>query len=142
MASRGRGFTLIEALVALVLLGVLAGFVFPKMSRWYAAIVDRQAVSELKTALKQLPAVAVLTGRDITLDQAAGESAVLPAPYRIALPTGWKVLDVGALRFMRTGHCHEGVSRIATAQQSMVVVSGNSLCELDVTLTVASGRLP
>lgn len=139
--SRWRGFTLIEALVALVLLGLLAGFVFPQMNRWYGSIVDRQEVSELRTELKQLSAVAVLTGRDLSLAQAAGDAAVLVAPYRIGLPAGWTVLDVGSLRFMRAGDCQPGVSRIATARQTVVVVSGNTLCELEVTMTTASGDL-
>ena len=142
VASRWRGFTLIEALVALVLLGLMAGFVFPKMNRWYGSVVDRQEISELKTALKQLSAVAVLTGRDLSLDQAAGVSAVLVPPYRVTLPAGWKVLDVGRLRFMRAGYCQQGVSRIATARQTVVLVSGDSLCELEVTMTIDSNSLP
>lgn len=142
MASHSRGFTLIEALVSLVLLGLMAGFVFPKMSRWYEAIADRQSLAELRTQLKQLSAVAVLTGRDLTLEQAVGETSVLPAGYRIDLPVGWRVLDAGRLRFLRSGLCQEGSARISAAPPTVVLVSGNAVCELDVTLTAGAGGMP
>ena len=134
------GFTLIEALASLVLLGLLAGVVFPNMSRWYDAIVARQLLSELTTQVRQLAAVAVFTGRDFSLADVAGGPKLVASPYRLNLPAGWAVRDAGDLRFLRTGMCRPGAAWLRGEAGREIRVSGNALCEVELTLEPAPLR--
>ena len=141
--ERQRGFTLIEALVSLVLLGLLAGLVFPSMNRWYSAIVARQEVAELSIQIKQLPARAVLSARDLSLADFAEPAAAADGPQRLALPKGWRVVDSGDLRFLRSGLCQPGQARMASDSGQAAVFSANGLCEIQVALqTQASPASP
>jgi len=128
------GFTLIEALASLVLLGLLAGVVFPNMNRWYDSIVARQLLSELTTQVRQLAAVAVFTGRDFSLADVAGGSVMWASPYRLNLPAGWVVRDAGDLRFLRTGMCRPGAAWLRGDAGREIRVAANALCEVELTL--------
>ena len=132
-----RGFTLIEALAAVVLLGLLAGVVFPNMNRWYDSIVARQLLTGLTTQVRQLPAVAVFTGRDVSLADVTGGSVVVADPYRLTLPAGWAVRDRGDLRFLRTGLCRPGSAWLSGQAGSEIRISSNALCEVELTLQPA-----
>lgn len=133
-----RGFTLIEALVTLVILAALAGVVFPSMSRWYASVVARQSLGEMHAQLLQMSAVAVLTGHDISLDDATGIRPVFPATHRLLLPSGWIVFDSGTLRFLRTGLCEAGTARLRGGSGQEVRVSATVLCEIELKLQMPS----
>lgn len=129
-----RGFTLIEVMVTLTLLGLLVAVVFPNMSRWYAGLQRRQALAQVRAQLQQLPAVAVFVGQDLSLTEVMGAQATVPARYRVALPPGWTLVDAGNLRFLRTGYCRAGTATLTVvAQQVNVYVRLLSpMCDLSM----------
>ncbi len=116
-----RGFTLIEVMVTLTLLGMLVAVVFPNMSRWYAGLQRRQVLAQLQAQLQQLPAVAVFVGRDLSLADILGAQSTLALRYRVELPAGWVLKDAGDLRFLRTGQCRAGTATLQIAGQNVNV---------------------
>jgi prepilin-type N-terminal cleavage/methylation domain-containing protein len=133
---RERGFTLLEALVTLTLLGLLVAVVFPNMGRWYAGMQTRQAIAQVRGQLQQLPAVAVFTGQDLGLNDVMGAQPTVEPRYRLNLPPGWVLADAGELRFLRTGYCTPGSSFFATATQQVRVDVRTTLCEVAMTPVV------
>lgn len=135
--KQARGFTLLEALVALTLLGLLAALVFPNMQRWYQGQLVRQALAQVRGQLQQMGAVAVSSGRDLSLNDVAGPQATVAAPHRLQLPPGWALMDAGDVRFLRTGLCQGGSARFQAGAQSIAIHLRNERCDLE--LTVAEG---
>ncbi|MBC7618884.1 MAG: prepilin-type N-terminal cleavage/methylation domain-containing protein [Candidatus Saccharibacteria bacterium] len=127
-----RGFTLLEALVTLTLLGLLVAVVFPNMGRWYGGLQIRQAIAQVRGQVQQLAAVAVYTGRDLSLADAMGAQPTVAPRYQIALPTGWALVDAGPLRFLRTGYCTPGVAYFLTPSQRVQVVVQTTMCDLEM----------
>lgn len=127
-----RGFTLIEVMVTLTLLGLLVAVVFPNMSRWYDGVQRRQALAQLHRQLQQLPAVAVFTGRDLSLTDVIGAQITVPQRYRVSLPPGWFLIDAGEMRFLRTGLCRTGSATLATGtpQVKAYVQLRSVMCEV------------
>lgn len=78
---RQRGFTLIELVIAMVILGVLAAIAIPS----YTAYIQRASRAE---ARKQLLTVAIWMERRRTENGGSFAGAVLPATLQQSPPTG------------------------------------------------------
>lgn len=129
-----RGFTLLEALVTLTVLGLLVAVVFPNMSRWYAGLQARQALAEVRGQLQQLPAAAVFTGQDLGLNDVLGPQAKVSQRYRLVLPLGWSLHDAGELRFLRSGLCQPGLALFLAQGQRVQVALQSVMCDVALTL--------
>lgn len=134
-----QGFTLLEALVTLVLLGLLVGVVFPNMSRWYDGLQRRQALAQVRGQLQQLSAAAVFVGQDLALSDVMGAQATMPTRYRVVLPSGWALVAAGDLRFLRTGFCHPGSATLMVGTQAVQVKLTSVMCDLEMVPVVIVG---
>ncbi|KQV47063.1 hypothetical protein ASC95_26525 [Pelomonas sp. Root1217] len=81
---RVAGFTLLELLVVLLLLGLAAGMVAPNASRWLDAAQERGWRADLKAYLETLPLRAFRSGEVLSIDAAQLRKAV-PEPVGIQL---------------------------------------------------------
>ena len=127
---------MLEALVTLTLLGLLVAVVFPNMGRWYAGLQTRQAIAQVRGQVQQLAAVAVYTGRDLSLADVMGAQPTVAARYQIALPPGWGLVDAGPLRFLRTGYCLHGTAYFLTPTQRVQLVVQTNMCDLEMSPVV------
>jgi len=93
--SRAQGFTLLELLVVLVLVGMLAGLVAPVAQRGLLAARERGVMADLESELEGLPMAAL--GKGLELDS-AGLRKRLPE-----LPDGWQITVQPGLAYGPTG---------------------------------------
>lgn len=98
-----RGFTLLEMLVVLVILGLAAAVVAPPLARTVERVREAGDRDDLRRGLERLPLQAREQGR--ALDIPAG--TLLPAPGR-AWPEGWRLVAATPLRIEASGFCHGG----------------------------------
>lgn len=90
---RQRGFTMLELLAAITIVGLLLAIAVPASVRFYESIQYRQAVREVITALASARYNAVNSGRaqDVAVDPAAntielnGERTLLPGGINVAV---------------------------------------------------------
>lgn len=155
-SAPSSGFTLLETLVAMLILGVMAAVSFPRMGTWYASLQARQAAGQMLTQLRQLPATAVHLHQSFGLAQAAapgtlqsaalGSVQVVPtgsaqnalAPrYRLQLPTGWRLDSGGDIVFLPSGLCVPGLARFSMGPPEGVEATGT-----EVTGAAANARQP
>lgn len=98
-----RGFTLLEILVVLVILGMAAALVAPPLARTVDRVREAGERDDVVRALGRLP----LYARDggVALEIAAGDA--LPAQGE-AWPPGWRVVAATPLRIEANGFCVGG----------------------------------
>ncbi len=79
------GFTLLELLVVLALIGLAAGLALPAASRWLDAVNERGWRQELHAALAALPLNAFGQGRELRLDAKDVRALVEDMPSDVAV---------------------------------------------------------
>lgn len=95
-----RGFTLLEMLVVLVILGMAAAVVAPPLARTVDRVREAGDRDEVRRGLERLPVVA--RGQGQALAFAAGEPVVLPdRPW----PEAWRVAAAADFRIEASGFC-------------------------------------
>lgn len=107
--TAGAGFTLLELLIVLALIGVTAAVVMPGLARTYDAIVSSGERAEVVRALEGLPFAAIAAGQPVNLEPSDPGALAM----RIELPQGWNVRLLEPLHIERTGYCHP--SRVAVS---------------------------
>jgi prepilin-type N-terminal cleavage/methylation domain-containing protein len=100
---RTRGFTLIETMIVLVVIGIILGYGFPKIRSFLIKNDLRGARSALVTAVQQAKTWAVNDGRATTarVDPTTGALWLTATPRRVATP-GSSVDTVGPIRNLTT----------------------------------------
>lgn len=107
----GRGFTLLELLVVLAIVGLSAGIMVPALSRAVDAAQERAWTQELGAALAALPLKAFQSGQPLQLD-AGAVRALLPDQ----LPTDAEITLLEPLRYSAMGMARGGLLRVRTSQ--------------------------
>lgn len=142
--QRQPGFTLLELMVVMVLLGLVASMTLPRLSRWYAGV---QARAEAGLVLEGLRAQAFRAGalrRDLRLTarsvELGGEEAGLA---HLSLPPGWALRRVVETVFRADGLCGNGLLALSSPsdQALMIVIKGPS-CEFSWQPDPSAGAAP
>lgn len=95
-----RGFSLLEMLVVLVLLGLAAGLVAPSLSRTADRVQAAGDRDDVIRRIQGLPVLARQAGRPLRWE--AGSLVELPA---LAWPKDWRVVALTPLELAPNGWC-------------------------------------
>lgn len=133
------GFTLLEMVVVMVLLGLVSSLTLPAMQRWHAGLVARSEASAIVEALQVAAFEAGVQRRSMRLDRA---SFVASAPdeaaasesnlVHIQLPSGWRLGRTVPAIFGADGLCKPGLAALRSASgTAMIFQVHGPLCRVE-----------
>jgi prepilin-type N-terminal cleavage/methylation domain-containing protein len=97
------GFTLLEILVVLVLVGLVGGLVIPRVAVIYDNLLLRGERQDIVRQVESLSWRALSDGRVILLGRARQDAGA-----RLDMPAGWKLVADPAVAFLANGFCGGG----------------------------------
>lgn len=106
-----RGFTLLELLVTLAIVGLLAGLVLPNVAAWIGASERATENRQFRSAFARLPLYAYTNGRELAVSRWDG---ALPDAPEIQLPRGWRADLDPSLRVSANGLCSDASGSVLT----------------------------
>jgi prepilin-type N-terminal cleavage/methylation domain-containing protein len=113
-SARGeRGFTLVEILLVLVLLGLLLALAAPALGKLYARIGFNSTLQELIGGIGALPLLAYALGEEGTLEELAAR--------HLELPEGWSLVGGKDIYLRANGVCSGGTVRLVWPEGARVL---------------------
>ncbi|MBB5204486.1 prepilin-type N-terminal cleavage/methylation domain-containing protein [Inhella inkyongensis] len=111
-----EGFTLLEMMVVMVLLGLLGSLTLPSLQRWQTALTGRAEAGLVIEALRSQAFQAGARRMDLLLNEASFSSkSGIKGLASVQLPPGWSVRRVRPARFLSNGLCDPGVVAFSSA---------------------------
>lgn len=119
--NRGSGFTLLELLVVLLIVGLLVALVAPGAVSLVGSATRESQRREIASAIERLPVEARLAGRSLVFE---GES---PLP---GLSAAWRFRLARPLRVLPSGICSDSEATVSTEEQTVVVHIAAPFCRV------------
>ena len=115
-----RGFTLIEMVVVMTLIGLMASLTVPAMQRWFDSISTRAQLSEVSIQFQRLAARAALLSQTVVLNKDSWRDKMSDGEAALALPDGWSIASTLPITFFHSGICDGGTVDLLGPQQLKV----------------------
>jgi len=114
------GFTLLEILVVLAIVGLLAGMVLPQLQKMASSVEISNQRTDIKLAIEGLGYQVYATGKPVVLADVAAISATesTKPDHPLRIPAGWKIQVLQPVRYAINGVCSGG--RIAITDPNQV----------------------
>lgn len=103
-----RGFTLLELLVVLALMGLAAAVAAPRVLTWAESAQQRALLGSVRTHLQEQPSAAFFAGRTQVLT---------PRPEGWDLPPGWQLYSPQPIVYEANGMTAGGLLELRTGEQ-------------------------
>lgn len=129
---RCDGFTLIEMMAVMVLIGMLAALVMPSMQRWFAGLDTRVESADMASRLRRLYARTALLSQDFVLTPETAGMALSDGAAALALPAGWTLAAGQALTLRSSGICAPGSLTLRSPAATLVLRIASPDCDVRV----------
>jgi general secretion pathway protein G len=106
MRTQKRGFTLLELLIVLLILGLISGLTLPRLNQMYQTLQISYQRDDAVTQMNRLGFHAFSHSLAFALSHENTESGLTNAP--ITLPDGWSIVTEKPIIYRANGVCEGG----------------------------------
>jgi general secretion pathway protein G len=114
----GAGYTLLELLVVVSIIGLMAGLALPRLSGMYDSLKWAGQRDEVFRRIGNLGYEAYMAARDFELDRYPPEKG----EGLLTLPEGWKIETEAPVRYGQDGVCFGGVLYLTYKERRIKVL--------------------
>ncbi|MDR6212833.1 prepilin-type N-terminal cleavage/methylation domain-containing protein [Paracidovorax wautersii] len=136
--DKTTGFTLIEMMAVMVLLGLLSAIILPNFEKWFGNTERRVEVTTVTNRLHKLLTRAALLGADFELSEHTMSTPLADGAAALELPAGWRIAEDQKLLIRSSGLCDTQRLTLSSGQQTLTVEVEADTCEIKLVNAMAS----
>ncbi len=130
-----KGFTLIEMVVVMVLLGMLAAVALPNFERWFGSTQQRVDASRIVLQVQNLFARAAILNQSVDITSTNLRQLLVDGKPALDLPAGWSLLSQDQLTVYGSGYCVPvEITFVSTQNQRVAVQVKDQQCNVGFVL--------
>jgi prepilin-type N-terminal cleavage/methylation domain-containing protein len=130
-----KGFTLIEMMVVVVLMGLVASVALPNFERWFASTQQRVEASRIAMQVQNLLARAAILNQSLDLTSANVRQILADGKPALDLPTGWSMRTSEVLAIYGSGYCVPAeINFVSNQNQKVGIQIRDQQCNVGFTL--------
>jgi prepilin-type N-terminal cleavage/methylation domain-containing protein len=134
-SSKQKGFTLIEMMVVVVLMGLVAAVALPNFERWFASTQQRVDASRIAMQVQNLLARAAILNQSLDLTSTNVKQILADGKPALDLPAGWTVRAQDLLAVYGSGYCVPAeISFVSNQNQRVNIQVRDQQCNVGFTL--------
>jgi len=138
--TKPAGFTLIEMMAVLVLLGLLSAIILPNFEKWFGNTERRVEVTTVTNRLHKLLTRAALMGADFVLDGNTASETLADGSPALELPPGWRIAEDQKLIIRSSGLCNAQQFTFLSGKQALTIEIEADTCEIKTVPTAARSQ--
>lgn len=126
------GFTLVEIMAVMVLLGLLSAIILPNFERWFGNTERRVEMTTVMNRLHKLLTRAALLGVDFELNERTASTPLADGAVALELPLGWRIGEDQKLLIRSSGLCDTQQLTLSSGQQILTLEIEADTCEIKI----------
>lgn len=127
-----RGFTLVEMMAVMVLLGLLAGIILPNFERWFESTQDKVSATEIASNVQKLLIRSALLEEDFLLETSNIGKLLSDGQPALTLPSGWRMQEDQQLNVWRSGICDHAEIYFTHAKKIIAIDIEDQTCFVSI----------
>ncbi len=138
-----KGFTLIEMMVVVVLMGLVASVALPNFERWFASTQQRVDASRIAMQVQNLLARAAILNQSLDLTSTNVRQLLADGKPALDLPAGWSIRTTDLLAVYGSGYCvPTEINFVSSENQRVGIQVRDQQCNVGFTLLGGSTSKP
>lgn len=134
-STRQRGFTLIEMMVVMVLMGLISAVALPNFERWFSSTQQRVDAARIALQVQNLLARAAVLNQSIDVTSSTVRQILVDGKPALDLPEGWRLGPQDKLSVYGSGYCTPGrMTFVSKSKQQVAIEIRDQQCAVGYTL--------
>lgn len=133
--ARLRGFTLLEMMVVMVLMGLISAVALPNFERWFSSTQQRVDAARIALQVQNLLARAAVLNQSVDVTALTARQALVDGKPALDLPEGWGLQPQDKFSVYGSGYCIAArMTFVSKTKQRVAIDIRDQQCGVGYTL--------
>lgn len=125
-----KGFTLMEMMVVMVLLGLIASIALPNFERWFNSTQQRVDGSLITLQVQNLLSRSAILNQSLELTSITQSQKLIDGKPALDLPPGWTLRSQDQLNINGSGYCVPATVTFISLRQQVIIEIRDQQCNV------------
>ena len=130
-----HGFTLLEMMVVLVLMGLISAVALPNFERWFSSTQQRVDAARIALQVQNLLSRATVLNQSLEITPSTARQLLVDGKPALDLPTGWSLQPQDKVAIHGSGYCTPArMTFVSKSKQQVAIDIRDQQCSVGYAL--------
>lgn len=133
--GRPHGFTLLEMMVVMVLMGLISAVALPNFERWFSSTQQRVDAARIALQVQNLLSRAAVLNQSLEITPSTARQLLVDGKPALDLPTGWSLQPQDKVSIHGSGYCTPArITFVSKSKQQVAIDIRDQQCSVGYAL--------